>query len=207
MADKNILLVEGKDDEHVLYALFVHYQLPETFAVKNKQGVNNLLETLEVELLASELERLGIVIDADADLAGRWQALVAILQRLGYQNMPSKPDPDGTIILQTGKPMVGIWLMPDNSIPGILEDFISFLVPSGDSLWSRAERCVDEIPKPERLFSVGNTIKAHLYTWLAWQHDPGTPLGLAITKRYLIADSPHAVKLITWIRTLFIPAS
>ncbi|MDQ3882101.1 MAG: hypothetical protein M3249_02935, partial [Thermoproteota archaeon] len=49
-----------------------------------------------------------------------------------------------------------------------------------------------------------NIIKAQLHTWLSWQHEPGTPLGLAITKRYLEADTLHAQRLITWIRRLFI---
>jgi hypothetical protein len=204
LADKNVLLVEGKDDEHVLYALFVHHALPDAFVVKNKEGVNNILDTLEVELLASELERLGVVVDADTNLTGRWQALTAILKGLGYNAIPADPNPDGTIILQAGKPTVGIWLMPDNSVPGMLEHFVSFLVPRGDSLWNKAKQCLDGIPSAKRLFSEAHVIKAQLYTWLAWQNDPGSPLGLAITKRYLEADSPHAIKLISWVRTLFI---
>ena len=46
-------------------------------------------------------------------------------------------------------------------------------------------------------------MKAQLHTWLAWQEQPGTPLGLAITNRYLDANAPHAQKLMDWIRQLF----
>ena len=46
-------------------------------------------------------------------------------------------------------------------------------------------------------------MKAHVHTWLAWQKEPGKPMGQAITKRYLDANAPHAQQLIVWIRKLF----
>ncbi len=68
----NLLLVEGKDDEHVFNHLLMHHDIPEIFQIKNKGGIANLLGTLDVELAASELERLGIVVDANLDIEGRW---------------------------------------------------------------------------------------------------------------------------------------
>jgi len=55
----------------------------------------------------------------------------------------------------------------------------------------RARRCVSEIPVEERRFVESYATKALIHTWLAWQDDPGTPLGQAITKRYFDADGPH----------------
>lgn len=55
------LLVEGKDDEHVFYHLLKHHQIPGCFEIKNKEGIDNLLDTLPTELKRSNLERLGIV--------------------------------------------------------------------------------------------------------------------------------------------------
>jgi hypothetical protein len=40
-----------------------------------------------------------------------------------------------------------------------------------------------------RKFALGHFAKAHIHTWLAWQSDPGTPMGLALTKKYLDAGS------------------
>ena len=65
MATKSVLLVEGKDELHVLSQLLEHHQVPENFRIKNKEGIDVLLETLDVELIAGGLERLGVVIDAD----------------------------------------------------------------------------------------------------------------------------------------------
>ena len=38
MANENVLLVEGKDDKHVLYVLLKHYQVPDRFEVEGKEG-------------------------------------------------------------------------------------------------------------------------------------------------------------------------
>ncbi len=198
----NRLLVEGKDDMHVMRSLLKHHGVPENFEMKEKSGIDSLLESLDVELDASDLERLGIIVDADLDLAARWSQLASRLQRLGY-SVPSAPEPEGVVIERGGACSVGVWIMPDNALPGMLEHFAGFLVPSGDSMWERARQCVELIPEQDRRFSSDHFVKAHLHTWLAWQADPGTPIGLAITKKYLDAESHHALKLMDWIRRLF----
>ncbi len=93
--------------------------------------------------------------------------------------------------------------MPDNKVAGMIEDFASFLIPDGDNLWVRATNCVQQIPKEERRFRETYQMKALLHTWLAWQEEPGTPIGLAITRRYLDTNAPHAHLLMRWIRRLF----
>lgn len=202
---QSILLVEGKDDEHVFYALFKYFKVPQAFEIKDKNGISNLLDTLDVELLASDRKHLGIVIDADSDLVARWQSLTTILRKAGYTKIPSSPDPAGTILDHPVQslPKVGIWIMPDNILPGMLEDFVSFLVPLNDPLWDKASSCLNSLPESEKRFSHIHYAKAHIHTWLAWQEDPGTPLGLAITKKYLDAGSPQAQKFIAWINRLF----
>lgn len=203
-ASKNLILVEGKNEEHVFGHLFHHHGIQKGIIdFKSKDGIDNLLESLPVELRGSELERLGIVVDADTNLKSRWDALRNILTKAGYLSIPRDPLPDGSIFQHEDIPIVGVWLMPDNRMPGMLEDFVGFLVPQGNPLWPRASVCLKEIPEEHRCFPLNHQIKAHIHTWLAWQEEPGTPLGLAITKRYLDADTAHAKKLIDWIRRLF----
>lgn len=202
MADKNVLLVEGKDDDSVFYHLSNHHQIQGGFRIKKKNGINQLLDELDVELDASGLERLGVVVDADVDLTARWQALSNKLQSCAYGNLPRSPLPEGTIIEELDRPIVGVWIMPDNTSAGMLEDFTRSLVPNNDSLWPRAENCVNEIPQRERRFSTVS--KAYIHTWLAWQEEPGTLMGSAINKRYLNADAPSAQQLMGWIRRLFV---
>ena len=121
----------------------------------------------------------------------------------GYAVMPVAPNPEGTIVEQDEHPKVGIWLMPDNTMPGMLEHFISFLGADQDPLWAIADGCLDEIPANLMHFAPNHRVKAHIHTWLAWQEEPGTPFGSAITKPYLNADAPHAERLIAWVRRLF----
>ncbi len=104
--------------------------------------------------------------------------------------------------MQEDLPTVGIWLLP-NKVPGMLEDFIRFLVPQEDRLWERAERSVQRIPIADRLFSPQHLPKVKLHTWLAWQTEPGTAIGQAITKRYLDAEATQAQQLVRWINRLF----
>ena len=159
-----------------------------------------------MQLLARDedipIDRLAIVIDADTDLAARWESIRTILSNSGYGAVPSVPDSLGTVIVETGRPAVGMWLMPDNNQNGTLEDFIRFLVPAGDPHWSRAEACLNQIPPHERRFPQERRSKALIHTWLAWQEEPGKPLGQAITARYLDAEAPHAHQLIAWLRRL-----
>jgi len=199
---QNYLLVEGKDDEHVFYSLLEYYQVPRCFKIKNKGSVENVLDTLDVELIDSDLGRLGIVVDADFDIAARWQSIRGKLIRSGYK-VPEAPETNGTIIQQEGQPVVGIWLMPDNTLPGMLEHFVSFLIPSEDSLWPFAQDTLHKVIEKDRRFQESYLMKAMLHTWLAWQERPGTPLGLALTNRYFDAHAPYAQKLINWLHRLF----
>lgn len=211
-----LLLVEGKNDQHVIWSLLEHYGVPETFEVRPVDGIDKLsdafedifarfLDIIEVELTRIVEGKVGIVIDADIDLAARWQATRDILIRSGYNSIPQMPIPEGTVIQQSGRPVVGIWVMPDNQIPGMLEDFVSLLRPQGDLLWPFAEEAIQKVKTIEEKYRFRDKYesKARIHTWLAWQKEPGKPMGQAITARYLDPDSPHAQELIAWIRRLF----
>src|SRR5260370_20373170 len=150
---QNYLLVEGIDDAHVLKSLLRHYGIPHQFRdlpeydqmpkglvrINGHEGIHNLLDALEVTLIDRGERRIGIIVDADIDIAARWQSLRDRLVRVGYSAVPQIPESEGTIVQQEELPIVGFWLMPDNTIPGMLEDFISFLIPQGDALWPIAE--------------------------------------------------------------------
>lgn len=201
----NYLLVEGKDDEHVMYSLLVHHKIPNKFVVDPVEGIDNLLDAFEVRLTLGEFENLGIIIDANDKLAERWQKIQQILKNTDYTNVPDEPDPFGTVIKNRSHQIVGIWMMPDNAVSGKLEDFVSFLRPQDDVLWPVAVDIVQQVKAIEtRLrFRDVHESKAQIHTWLAWQEEPGKPMGTAITARYLDANAPHAQLLISWIRMLF----
>ena len=95
--------------------------------------------------------------------------------------------------------------MPDNQVPGILEDFLRFLVPEGDALLAHVEQSIDSIPLAQRKFADLRKPKAriHTYTWLAWQEEPGKPFGQAISARYLDPNLPTANIFAGWLQRTF----
>lgn len=212
MPAPDLLLGEGPDDANLLYHLLKHHSVPVVerdhtsvagVDIRDGGGINTLLNAIPVWLRRSELQRLGIVVDADNDISARWQSLQDRLRGAGYNTVPNTPNPAGTIITQPDLPTVGVWLMPDNTLPGMLEDFVRLLVPSDDTLWTKAEQCLQSLTQAERKFPDIHFTKALLHTWLAWQEEPGKPIGQAITRRYLDANAPQAQQLIDWIRRLF----
>ncbi len=206
MAGKKILLVEGTDDEHVLKHLCGQRSVGTLDEIKPQGSVEKLLENFPVRLKESEIEVLGLVLDADTDLAGRWDALKHRLNQAGYGGVPDQPAAAGTILApppNTLLPRFGVWLMPDNQSKGILEDFLHFLVPTGSMLFNHVKSSVADIPAGERRFSQLDEPKAIIHTWLAWQKEPGKPLGTAITAKFLDANVIQVDVLVAWLKRLF----
>ena len=85
----------------------------------------------------------------------------------------------------------------------MLEHFCSFLIPAGDILWNVAESALEQVVQQECRFPEEHLMKAHIHTWLAWQKEPGKPMGQAITKKFFNSKAPHAQQFMEWIRRLF----
>lgn len=198
-----LLVVEGPDDFNTAYHLLQAHGLLGRFTIEDGGGIDTVLRGLKVRLKANNEIVLGVVVDADEDVAARWQALRDILVGTGYRSVPASPSVDGTIVRESERTTVGIWLMPDNRVPGSLEDFVRFLVPQSDQLWTLVEESVRQIPKANRLFPAQHLQKAYIHTWLAWQKEPGKPIGQAITKKFLDAQAPYAQNFIRWLKQLF----
>jgi hypothetical protein len=209
MAGWKILLVEGTDDEHVLKHICGNRGVAHLDEVKPHGSVDTLLESIPVRLKASEDgDIVGVVIDADTNVDARWHSLRDRLIDVGYQDVPADPAPDGTILdppAGTLLPRVGIWIMPDNRTSGILEDFLRFLVPQEGHLFKHVQSSVATIPEGERRFSAVTEPKAIIHTWLAWQKEPGKPLGTAITARFLDPNVAQVDVLVSWLNRLFFP--
>jgi hypothetical protein len=206
MAATTVLLVEGTDDLHVLTHLCLIRGVKEPDEVKDQRGVQPLLEALRVRLKQSDIATLGVVLDADTSLGGRWDALKDRLTEAGYDAVPDSPSPAGTIIDPPADkllPRVGIWIMPDNQSNGILEDFLQCLIPTQSPLFQHVITSIATIPTAERRFSALAEPKAIVHTWLAWQEDPGNPFGTSIRCGYLDHSVPQVDSLVSWLERLF----
>lgn len=206
MAGKRVLMVEGADDAYVVKHICGERHLGKIEMIHPYGGKEPLLDGIGVRLKESDLSALGILLDADTDLDARWQAVADRLKKAGYAAIPDSPSPHGTVIptsIDSLLPQVGVWLMPDNRTPGILEDFLRFLVPDGDPLFSHVEQSLHAIPPEQCRFTELKKPKAKIYTWLAWQEEPGKPFGQAITARYLDPNLPAADIFADWLRRTF----
>ena len=208
MPGKKVLLVEGEDDKHVIKNICGNRGVKRLDEIAPQNSVERLLENFPVRLKQSDIEALGIVLDADTDLAGRWAALRHRLAQAGYTGVPEQPAAAGTILPPPPNsllPRFGVWMMPDNRSQGILEHFLEFLVPTGSRLFEHVKTSIASIPEGERRFPERAGQKAIIHTWLAWQEKPGKPLGMAITARFLDPNVTQVDVLVAWLKALFFP--
>lgn len=204
------LLVEGPDDQWTIINLTKRHGIEwdpqkapkEVPVVQATGGIDQLIETIPVAL--KSYVRVGVVLDADSNLQGRWTEVSRKMSKVGI-SIPSEPEPSGTIIPGVlPNSLFGIWLMPDNRISGILEDFLSRLVPVGDRCWDFSIEATDRAKVHGASFKDVALSKARLHAWLAWQESPGRPLGAAIDAAYFNHDSPEAQAFVGWFRRLFL---
>ena len=204
MTDRRLLIVEGADDQKVLRAILEHHRFQPVFPIQEEGGYASLLARLPIRLKpGTELEQIGVVVDAGADIQARWQDIRQALVPVGYQDIPYAPDPAGTVIGYSGLPRVGVWFMPNNASPGMLEDYLCELVLEGDPLFNRARYCLNEIPLEDRRFTPAHFGKALIHTWLAWQDCSAVELDQAITRGYFDRESPSVQGLLGWLTRLF----
>ncbi len=197
-----ILLVEGCRDVDFLKTLLNHLLsnpkiplLTPTECGGHEDGIEGVFRRLPVLLKGlkdGRHQRLGIVIDADytsrnGGFAARWKRVTEILRKEDKDyiiNLPPDQAYTGSIFQHDcGHPPVGLWIMPNHNAnhkegDGMLEDFIKQAVYQGQQqeLLERATDCVDQLPKTLKLFSDFHQTKAEVYTWLAWQEQPGPSL-------------------------------
>lgn len=181
------LLVEGNDDQQVVWALRKKCRTGANFDVIDCDGFDNLKKRVPLTFKVSEIETVGIIVDADEHLSSRWEAVKNLLSASGF-SMPGTL-PEAGLITTKDSCKAGVWIMPNNNVNGMLEDFISFLVPKEDKLLPVVQSTLSNI-ESEKLnkYTLKRKSKATIYTWLAWQESPGTSMGLSITKKYLSVD-------------------
>lgn len=210
MVHEKVLLVEGKEDQWVIPELVeangVRWgEKEKEWPVKiNALGsVEKLLdkEEINVQLKASNLKILGIILDADEYPSNRWKSIRNCL----IEKFPDIPEqlPQAGLI-HPGEIKIGVWMMPDNQEQGMLETFLQFLLPEdGKALWQLTEQSCQQARVQGACFKDCHSDKAKIHTWLAWQNPPGRQLRHAIKERILSPASPQAAVFMQWFKELF----
>ncbi len=202
------LLVEGPDDKCSIINLMKQHGFNWDDSkiirpyIEDAGGIDKLLEEIPVAI-KSVKQRLGIVVDADINLRDRWQALSDLFSHERI-TLPKVPNQKGTIILLDHEnKKYGIWIMPDNSSPGYLENFLTYLVPPNDQVWPFSESSTTEAMKNGSKLKKNDFSKGVIHCWLSWQEDPGLPFGTAINARIFNSGAKIAQDFVIWFQSLF----
>lgn len=208
---QNILLVEGEQEKRFIPELMEANDV--NWGDKNNpivyidplHGFDNLANpgVISARLKLRDLSALGIIIDADDNPSGRWQSI----RNAALKSVPTIPESlpkEGLIISTPDGIKFGIWMMPNNEMCGMLETFITYLIPTeSEEVWSFAQEVAQEAKNRGAKFKDSHLDKANIYTWLAWQDPPGRQLHNAITERILDPKHPEAKKFVQWFKKLY----
>jgi len=131
------LLVEGDDDKRVISELMDKYvvwgekKAEAVVLIESFDGVEQLLKAgvIEAELNTTHLKAIGIIIDADNRRDARWAAVLRECRTV-IRDFPDVLPDEGLIHIAPSGLRVGVWIMPDNQSTGMLETFLSEMVPS-----------------------------------------------------------------------------
>lgn len=202
------LLVEGKDDLHCVVELMrPHIGWPknaEPVKIEDCHGrelLNDL--TIPLWLKSTDAEILGILVDANGNCQARWQRIRQLCAPHA-ESLPQKIPPDGLVVSTKRGTRLGVWIMPDNEQPGMLETFLQLLVPEEQQpLWKYAEEATVQSKERGATYNNVHIDKAKIHTWLAWLEPPGKPFGTAFVERLLNSGAPAAIPFVEWFRKLF----
>lgn len=203
------LLVEGTDDKWTVINLLARhgYDWEDSSQVRPfveaTGGVDALLDRNLLSAALKAHTRLGLVVDADLPPTNRWEQARHVLGSLGF-SLPRVAPPGGTLVEHPqSRQRIGLWLMPDNTQPGRIEEFIEKLIPSGHTLWPHARSATLHACSLGATLADRDHLKGALHAWLAWQEVPGQPFGTALASRVLAHDSREALLFVDWFKRCF----
>ncbi len=177
-------------------ALLSHLNLNDIQVEKTggKDGLPLYLKELRLRPGFERVVSLGVTRDADDDCGDAFNKICGALNASGF-GFPGAPGQFHAGLIQ-----VGVFIMPDNQRPGMLEDLCldgvatDLALPCVDEFF----RCVDKATgrKP------GNLAKARIQAWLASYPEPDPRLGLAAKKKYWPWNDAAFQPLIRFLQSL-----
>lgn len=205
-----ILLVEGENDKRVFPQLLEKAGIPwpksdPPVDIKPFGGIEELLKpaVLETYLKSSDLGFLGIIFDADVDPNQQWSRFRARIKE-HVSDFPPSPEVGGTVCEAENNVRIGVWMMPDNSRSGMLETFLSYLIPEESfALKEFAFACTNNAKDHGAPYREVHLDKARIHAWLAWQDPPGQQMHLAIMSKQIASDGALAKDFLSWFRQTY----
>ena len=203
-----LLAVEGQTDLHFVFHLcrMAHPGLETRFSSQDYQGRPGVLNAVRGLVNRPDITAVGFLLDADDDPMQRWRDVTARITEANPEiQVPPAPVQNGTIIPENpdiDSPRIGIWIMPDNSSAGEIENFVTPMIPAADQVWPLSQAYIDDIPAPHRKFDDSKITKSQVHAWLAARKYPGL-LGRSVREGNLEINGPLCQTFLTWLNRLF----
>jgi hypothetical protein len=171
-------MVEGMDDVFFFSALIKHLSLQD-IQIINMEGKARLRDRLDAIVSSprfADVTSLGVVRDANADPEGAFQSICDALRAAKL------PVPDCPLKSAADSPRVTVMILPEEGVPGILEDLCLKAVRQ-----DLAMPCLDEYfqcLQQQGLSLPKNLSKAKVQAFLASRPEAGKRLGEAAQAGY-----------------------
>jgi hypothetical protein len=198
-----MILVEGENDQHFLYNLCQKVNFNPVFKVEKVGSLEKAIYRFATDLKGNRQQPLGLIVDADMNLEKRQSENI---KEVGKYYTIQKKDftKTGLIIQPALEQKFGVWIWPDNEKNGILEDLYLQLVQDGDLLLGEAKRVVGNLPNIEPIrFRPQHISKAIVHSWLAWQDNPGAPIGASLQRSNIDLSKPIIQNFKNWLKNLY----
>lgn len=197
-----LLAVEGKDECNFFNALFKHMNIEgvQELDIGGKDQFPNMLPLLMSMEGFGDVEVIGFVRDAEDQMAKR--AFQSIARLLKKYHFPYSSWPDR--VSTERSPVTGIFIMPDNTNAGMLEDLCLQTVAL-----SPVYACVEDfvncfIPYlSEQEKSIYNDPKSQVQAYLATKPPLVNSLGLGAQKGHWNFDHPCLNEIKAFLQQLF----
>jgi hypothetical protein len=193
-----LLIGEGEDEVNFFKALLKHLEI-DSIQVEQFGGKNQLrVYLMELRRRSGHdiLTSVGVTRDADNACTS---AFASVSDALKEAQFPVPPGPGQVTRIQGVN--AGVFIMPDNVKPGMLEDLCLRSVETIDKSFHCIEQFFDCV-KTAANRQPPNMAKARTHAWLATQNEPDRSLGLGAAKGYWPFQETAFQPLIEFIRAL-----
>jgi hypothetical protein len=215
-----LLLLEGTGDCHAIDQIvwFVNKRGPH-FGFHQCESDDGVLRSIAGRIIENEPKQKAIGLVLDADIEGHTTEtviearLAQLRDKIGTRYDVPKEMPEGGLVLHprqerpdAGKlPIIGIWMMPNNKVFGMLEDVLA------ESLPDNVRTYIYQIVKNAKADNIATYHDSHLSksvvrTYIAWQEPPDLQfIGLAIRKKMFAKIPQTCSAFLKWLEALFGP--
>jgi hypothetical protein len=182
---RKLLAVEGNDEVTFFDELFKHMGMEgiaEVHEVGGKDQFKNKMPALLSITGAGNLEAIAIIRDADDSSENAFKSVIGVLKQNGLQT-PEKPGE-----FCQGNPKVGVFIMPDNCSPGMLENICLETVKDAEEM-ECVDRFIDCVNELKKLPKEKDIPKARVQAFLAIKPDVPNSIGRGAQKKHWDFDS------------------